>query len=87
MASSCAICLHKNRIYGFTEVIKFILYIRKLLCKNCLYRMEGNFGEGKRSRIWRKTINSPKFLPPTFPIASLLIFLSKVYLMIPRPLS
>ena len=31
------------------------------------YRMEGNFGGGKRWRIWRMTINSPKFLPPIFP--------------------
>ena len=26
-----------SRQYGFTEVIKFIVYIKKLLCKNCLY--------------------------------------------------
>ena len=26
-----------SRLYGFTEVIKFIVYIKKLLCKNYLY--------------------------------------------------
>ena len=31
-----------------------------------LYRIEGNFGGGKHWRIWRMTINSPKFNPPIF---------------------
>ena len=30
------------------------------------YRIEGNFGGGKHWRIWRMTINSPKFNPPIF---------------------
>ena len=39
-----------------------------LIAKSKNYRMEGNFGRGKRWRIWQMIINSPKFLPPTFPI-------------------
>ena len=35
-----------------------------------VYRMEGNSGGGKRWRIWRRTVNSPKFLLPTISIAS-----------------
>ena len=31
-----------------------------------IYRIEGNFGGGKHWRIWRMTINSPKFNPPIF---------------------
>ena len=30
------------------------------------YRMEGNFGGWKHWRIWRMTINSPKFLQPKY---------------------
>ena len=31
-----------------------------------VYRIEGNIGGGKLWRIWRMTISSPKFNPPTF---------------------
>ena len=37
-----------------------------LLDHSLLYRIEGNFGGGKHWRIWRMTINSPKFNPPIF---------------------
>ena len=30
------------------------------------YRMEGNFGGGKRWRIWRMTVDSPNLFQPNF---------------------
>ena len=33
----CHMTAQTLRLYGFTEIIKFIAYIKKLLCKNCLY--------------------------------------------------
>ena len=31
-----------------------------------MYRMEGNFGGGKRWRIWRMTVDSPNLSQPNF---------------------
>ena len=31
-----------------------------------IYRMQGNFGSGKRWRIWRMTVDSPNLFQPNF---------------------
>ena len=33
----CHMAAQASRLYGFTKVIKFIVCIKKLLCKTCLY--------------------------------------------------
>ena len=54
--------LQLRSITGNNSFPKIIAHLLAM----CNYRMEGNFGGGK---CWRMTINSPKFLQPTFPIA------------------
>ena len=38
------------------------------------YRIEGNIGGGKLWRIWRTTINSPKFNSPIFVLKRVLTY-------------
>ena len=57
-------------------IFKFFIIVCLLFVyvfNHIIYRIEGNIGGGKCWRIWRMTINSPKFPQPTFMLAQNLL--------------
>ena len=54
------VCIHTYICMNVCSIIIITLTCLYVLC------MEGNFGGWKHWRIWRMTINSPKFLQPKY---------------------